>query len=94
MYIFTDVFSKDELSSDTYPTKVVDDVIYEFQGKYVVWKEGEVRLDGANASENPDEAPEEDGGNDESVQRGIDIILTHKLQDMTGVYSDVKAFKD
>ena len=33
MKIFLDVFTGDELCSDSYPMKVVDDVYYEVEGK-------------------------------------------------------------
>jgi hypothetical protein len=33
MKIFFDVFTEDELCSDAYPIKLVDDVYYEVEGK-------------------------------------------------------------
>jgi hypothetical protein len=33
MKVYIDVFTGDELCSDSYPMKVVDDVYYEFEGK-------------------------------------------------------------
>merc|ERR1712088_917754 len=45
-----DVFSGDELFSDTYPMKLVDDCIYEVYGKHETRCEGEIQLDGANAA--------------------------------------------
>lgn len=33
MKVFIDVFTGDELCSDSYPMKVVDDVYYEVEGK-------------------------------------------------------------
>jgi len=33
MKIYLDVFTGDELCSDSYPMKLVDDVYYEFEGK-------------------------------------------------------------
>jgi hypothetical protein len=33
MKIFFDVFTEDELGSDSYPLKVVDDLYYEIEGK-------------------------------------------------------------
>lgn len=55
--------------------KLVDNLVFEFKGKHVVRKEGEVLLAGSNpsAEENDDE------GSDEHVERGIDIVLNHKL---------------
>ena len=90
MLIYKDIFTGDELSSDTYPTKVVDDVMIEFTVKYEVRKEGQIQLAGANASAEGEDA---DDGDDETVQRGIDIVLNHALVEMP-IYCDAKAFKE
>jgi hypothetical protein len=58
--------------------KLVDDLIYEFKGKHVIRKEGEVTLAGSNPS-----AEEADEGSDEHVERGIDFVLNHRLQEMS-----------
>merc|ERR1712080_730197 len=50
MKIFKDVFSGDELFSDTYPMKLVDDCMWEVYGKHETRTEGEVVLEGSNAS--------------------------------------------
>jgi len=89
MIIYKDIFSGDELCSDTFPMQVVDDVILEFKGKYVVRKEGEIVLAGSNPSE---EAPEDDG-TDESLQRGVDVVLNHQLVEMP-VYQSAGVFKE
>merc|ERR1712114_165019 len=73
-YIYKDVFSGDELFSDTYPMKLVDDCIYEVYGKHETRTEGEVKLEGSNAS-----AEEADEGTDASSTSGIDIVLNHRL---------------
>jgi hypothetical protein len=87
MLIYKDIFTGDELCSDTFPVKEVDGVILEFTGKHVQRKEGDVKLDGANAS-----AEEEAEGFEENVETGLDIVLNHKLQEMA-VYTDLKQFK-
>merc|ERR1712080_379519 len=74
MKIYKDVFSGDELFSDTYPMKLVDDCIYEVYGKHEVRTEGEIQLEGSNAS-----AEEADGGTDSTSTSGIDVILNHRL---------------
>lgn len=81
--------SDDELSSDSFPMKLVDDLVYEFQGKHVVRKEGEIVLAGSNPSA---EEGAEDEGSDEHVERGIDIVLNHKLVEMN-CYEDASMFK-
>lgn len=55
--------------------------------QYETRKEGEVVLEGANAS-----AEELDEGTDESAVSGIDIVLNHRLVE-TG-FSDKKGFTD
>merc|ERR1712107_318940 len=72
--IFKDVFSGDELFSDTYKMKLIDDVMWEVYGKHVTRTEGEVHLEGSNAS-----AEEMDEGTDTSTQSGVDLILNHRL---------------
>lgn len=68
--------------------KLVDGLIFEFKGKHVVRKEGDVVLAGANPS--AEEA--EDDGTDEHVERGIDFVLNHRLQEMS-CYEDQATFK-
>merc|ERR1712191_38488 len=50
MIIYKDIFTGDEMFSDSYPIKVVDGVMYEFTGKYISVKHGDIQLDGANPS--------------------------------------------
>merc|ERR1712038_800194 len=76
MKIYKDVFSGDELFSDTYPMKLVDDCIYEVYGKHETRTEGEIQLDGANASAEGEDA---DGGADPNSTSGVDIVLNHRL---------------
>ncbi|CAK5082117.1 unnamed protein product [Meloidogyne enterolobii] len=57
--------------------KLVDDLIFEFKGRQVVRKEGDIALAGANPS-----AEEMDEGTEEHVERGIDFVLNHRLQEM------------
>jgi len=40
MKVYKDVISGDELFSDSYPVKVIDDVVYEVEGKFVNKVEG------------------------------------------------------
>ncbi len=59
-------FADGELSSDSFPMKLVDDLIWEFKGRHVVRKEGEITLAGANASAEGEDA---DDGTEEHVSR-------------------------
>merc|ERR1712242_339620 len=75
MKIYKDVFSGDELFSDTYPIKLVEDCIYEVTGKHVSRKAGaDFVLEGSNAS-----AEEADEGTEEATESGVDLVLNHRL---------------
>eukprot|EP00092_Neocalanus_flemingeri_P008345 GFUD01008999.1.p1 GENE.GFUD01008999.1~~GFUD01008999.1.p1 ORF type:complete len:174 (-),score=68.08 GFUD01008999.1:253-774(-) len=75
MKIYKDVFSGDELFSDTYPMKLVDGCMYEIYGKHITRKLGEdIQLAGSNAS-----AEEADEGTEEATESGVDLILNHRL---------------
>jgi hypothetical protein len=76
MKIYKDIFNGDELFSDTYKIKLIDEVMYEVTGKLVQRKAGEVVLDGANASA---EGADADEGGDIAVECGVDIVLNHRL---------------
>lgn len=85
MKIWKDIFSGDEMFSDTYKVKLVDEVMYEVFGRHVSRKLGDVKLDGANPS-----AEEADEGTDEANESGVDIVLNHRLVE-TG-FGDKKQF--
>jgi len=89
MKIYKCVFTGDEVFSDTYPMKLVDDCIYEVYGKHESRKEGEIQLDGANASAEGEDADE---GSDPSSISGIDVILNHRLCE-TG-FGNKKEYQD
>jgi len=74
MKIYKDVFSGDELFSDTYPIKLVEDCLYEVTGKHVTRKVGDDFDIGANAS-----AEEGAEGTEEAVESGVDLVLNHRL---------------
>merc|ERR1712233_235710 len=76
MKIFKDVFSGDELFSDTYPIKLVEDCLYEVTGKHISRTEGDIQLEGSNASA---EGADGDEGGEASTVSGVDIILNHRL---------------
>merc|ERR1711976_253744 len=85
MKIYKDVFSGDELFSDTYKINLVQDCLYEVTGKYETRKQGEVVLAGANARQE-----EADEGADEANESGLDVVLHHRLVE-TG-FGDKKGF--
>jgi len=74
MKIWKDIFSGDEMFSDTYRMSLVQGVVWEVIGKWETRTQDEVQLEGANAS--AEEAAE---GTESSSQTGIDIVLNHRL---------------
>merc|ERR1711890_36279 len=74
MKIYEDVFSGDEMFSDTYPIKLVNDCLWEVTGKHISRTEDEIQLAGSNAS-----AEEADEGTDLASESGVDIVLNHRL---------------
>merc|ERR1739838_850111 len=75
MKIYKDVFSGDELFSDTYPMKLVDNCMYEVYGKHITRKLGDdIQLEGSNSS-----AEEADEGTEEATESGVDLVLNHRL---------------
>lgn len=86
MKIFKDLFSGDEMFSDTYRFKLIDGVMYEVYGKLITRKLGDVTLDGANPS-----AEEATEGTEEAVESGVDVVLNHRLME-TYAFPDKKSF--
>merc|ERR1712008_482681 len=74
MKIYKDVFSGDELFSDTYPMKLVDNCMYKVYGKHITRAADDIQLAGSNAS--AEEAAE---GDESSSQSGVDLVLNHRL---------------
>jgi len=78
MIIYKDIFSNDEMASDTYPHRIIDDVILEIDCKVITCKPGAIdeALLGANASaEGGDE-----GADDAETISAPDVVLANRLQ--------------
>ena len=86
MKIYKDIITGDEMFSDTYKVKLIDEVMYEVTGKLVQRKVGDVTLDGANPS-----AEEGDEGTVEAVESGVDVVLNHRLQECFA-FGDKKSY--
>ncbi|XP_014489127.1 PREDICTED: translationally-controlled tumor protein homolog [Dinoponera quadriceps] len=86
MKIYKDLFTGDEMFSDAYKIKLVDNVLYEVYGKLVTRKSGDVDIAGFNPS-----AEEASEGTDEIVQSGVDVVLNHRLQE-TFAFGDKKSY--
>jgi len=86
MRIYKDIFTGDEMFSDTYKLKLVDNVLYEVYGKLVQRKQGDISIAGFNPS-----AEDADEGTDEAVESGVDIILNHRLAE-SYAFGDKKSY--
>jgi len=77
MRIFRDIISGDELFSDSFPVKEVDDIVYEVQSKMITKEEGNYDI-GANPSQ---EGGEEDEGVDNPGRVTVNAVIdAHRLQ--------------
>merc|ERR1712051_335786 len=78
MIIYKDIFSNDEMGSDTYPHRIIDDVILEIDCKIITCKPGAIddALLGANASAEGGD----DGGDDSETISAPDCVLANRLQ--------------
>lgn len=85
MRIYKDIITGDEMFSDSYKMKLVDDVIYEVYGT-LVKRSTEFELAGSNPS--AEEAVE---ASDAIVEQGVDVILNHRLCE-TYAFNDKKSY--
>ncbi|XP_068658790.1 translationally-controlled tumor protein homolog [Aristolochia californica] len=78
MLLYQDLITGDELLSDSFPYKEIENgMLWEVEGKWVV--QGAVDVDiGANPSA---EGADEDEGVDDQVQKVVDIVDTFRLQE-------------
>lgn len=72
--------------SDTYKMKLIDDVLYEVTGKLISRSQGDVQIDGFNAS-----AEEADEGTETVTESGVDVVLNHRLAE-TYAFNDKKSY--
>lgn len=86
MIIYKDIFTGDEMFTDTFRSTLIDDVLYRVEGKHVVRKHGDIQLAGSNPS-----AEEENEGTDENAESGVDIVLNMRLQECYA-FGDKKSF--
>ncbi|QRV87528.1 translationally-controlled tumor protein [Ceratobasidium sp. AG-Ba] len=76
MLLYEDILTGDELFSDAYPIKEVDDIVYEVDCQMINKKKNEDVDIGANPS--AEDAPEE--GLDETVERVNNVVDAGRLQ--------------
>ncbi|KAL3505726.1 hypothetical protein ACH5RR_031108 [Cinchona calisaya] len=78
MLVYQDLLTDDELLSDSFPYKELDNgILWEVEGKWVVQGAVDVNI-GANPSA---EGCEEDEGVDDQAQKVVDIVDTFRLQE-------------
>lgn len=77
MLVYKDLFSSDELCSDTYPCKEsCDGVVIEITGKHTTET---TQLDGSKFGANASEEEPCEAGDDPSSVSGVDIVLANRL---------------
>ena len=86
MRIYKDIFTGDEMFSDTYKMKLIDEVMYEVTGRLIQRKQGDIEIAGFNPS-----AEEENEGTDDNVESGVDVVLNHRLAE-TYAFGDKKSY--
>jgi len=75
MIIYKDIITGDELISDSYDLKLVDNVVYEADCKKITVGVGDIDI-GANAS-----AEEAEEGADDSAQQVLDVVYSFRLNE-------------
>jgi len=74
MKIYKDIFNQDEVLSDTYPIKDIDDVVYEVEAKMISKTEpGEYNIGGNASAEAPSETYES------TTAQVINVVDAHRL---------------
>lgn len=79
-------FLGDEMFSDSYKVKLVDNVLYEVYGKLIQRKQGDIEIAGFNPS-----AEEAQEATDANVESGVDVVLNHRLSE-TYAFADKKSY--
>ncbi|KAJ8086682.1 hypothetical protein PM082_005505 [Marasmius tenuissimus] len=74
MLVYSDVVSGDEMFSDAFPLKVVDDIVYEVDCQMIIFKEGDVDI-GANPS-----AEEQEEALEEGAKQVNNVVHSFRLQ--------------
>ncbi|PPQ98542.1 hypothetical protein CVT24_004033 [Panaeolus cyanescens] len=74
MLLYQDILSGDEMFSDAFPVKLVDDIVYEVDCAMITVKDGDVDI-GANPS-----AEEQDEGVEDGAQTVNNVVHSFRLQ--------------
>ncbi|KAJ7368350.1 translationally controlled tumor-associated [Mycena albidolilacea] len=77
MLLYEDILTKDEMFSDAFPVKVVDDIVYEVDCALMTVKDGDVDI-GANPS-----AEEQEESLEEGAKQVNNVVHSFRLQPTT-----------
>ena len=80
MRVFKDVLTGDELASDSFPLKEIDDIVYEVEAKMIQKVNGDF---GISANTDEDAESSDAGGLDSNVQTVNNVVEAHKLVETT-----------
>ncbi|VDO02631.1 unnamed protein product [Rodentolepis nana] len=90
MKIYKDFLNGDELFSDAFPIKVVNDYIWEVEGSFIKVSGG---VDDALIGANPSTEGGEDDGVQDDVRTVINVVESHQLEQMdVGTVRDYQAY--
>ena len=88
MIIYKDLLSGDELFTDSYKMRIVDDVFYEVEGKRTSEKGG---ISDDLIGGNPSTEEAQEGMDDETVS-GVDIVLANRLTETSFAKKDYQKY--
>jgi len=77
MIIYEDLFTKNELFSDAYPCKLIDDFIYEAEGMVITIDNN---IDESAIGGNASADAEDEGGADDCKETAINLVYAFKLK--------------
>ncbi|KAF5333515.1 hypothetical protein D9611_002467 [Ephemerocybe angulata] len=76
MLLYSDIITGDELFSDAFPLKLVDDIVYEVDCSMIVVKEGAVDIGGNPSAEEGEEALEDGAQTVNNVVHSFRLVST------------------
>ncbi|KAI9675777.1 MAG: hypothetical protein M1817_001144 [Caeruleum heppii] len=82
MIIYKDIITGDEIISDSYPMKEIDDVVYEVDCKMITVGGEDFQLEGANPSAEGEDA--DDGAGGSGGERKLEIEHAFQLEKLEG----------
>jgi len=77
MIIYEDIFTGNELFSDAYPCKLIDDFVFEAEGMTITIDNS---IDEAAIGGNASAEAEDEGGADDSKETAINLVYAFKLK--------------